>query len=149
MERLGIEQGEAADDIGQQALDGQGNGQSQDAGQGDDAGDIDAQLGSHGQAQQQVQGNLYQRFDEAVGRLLQLGLIQEFLDNGHDRSDNQSTDGQQNDSGQQLAHYKSPAHDKPLMQLNHKCRIHMYLSLRKFRYSHYTETSPPFQVKLC
>ena len=91
MEGLGVEQGKTADDVGQHVLHRQRYRQGQNAGHGDDAGDVDAQTGGHHQAQQQIHHHGHQGADQAVGRLLQLGGIQHLTDDGLDHPDHQQT----------------------------------------------------------
>lgn len=62
--------------IGQQILHGKGNRQGQDTGHCNHTGDIDAQGGSHIDAQQQVQRHLQNPQHHAVSGLFQPGSAQ-------------------------------------------------------------------------
>ena len=68
---MGVQQGKAADHIGQRVLDGQGHSQGQDAGQRDDPGHVNSQPGGHNQTQKQIQHHGGQGADQTVGRFFQ------------------------------------------------------------------------------
>ena len=91
---MGGKNGEAADDVGEHILQGQGNGQGQDACQSDDAGDVNAKAGGHAQTQQDIHGHLGERQNQAVGGLFQVGFFQSPLKQLCDDANDQKANDQ-------------------------------------------------------
>ena len=75
---MGVQNGKAADDVGNHILQRQGKCQGQHAGQGHDAGDVNAQCGGGAEAGQQVDSGPHQRENQTVGRFFQFGFFQGF-----------------------------------------------------------------------
>ena len=102
VEGMGGQQHKASEHIGQSVLQRQGNGQGSNGCQGDDAGDIDAQLGSNDQRQQRIQQDLCGRGDQLMDSLFQLGLFQCFCHQLHGETDTQDAYQQQDQRRQDL-----------------------------------------------
>ena len=97
---LGMQKRQAADQIGQQVLHGQGNRQGQDTGQCHDTADINANAGGNDQCQQHKQHGANQGPQQVMGSLFHFGLYKRLVHQLHHDADGKNTNHQDQDGRQ-------------------------------------------------
>ena len=113
---MGGKNGEAADDVGEHILQGQGNGQCQDACQSDDAGNVNVKAGGYAQTQQDIHGHLGKGQDQAVGGLFQMGFFQPSAQQLCDNADDENADNQHENGMEHLIQRAGSQSGKKIFQ---------------------------------